>query len=127
MRLETRGVVPGMDQAGFLKAAEDAKAKKGKEEATDTIMLVSSREGGQEVERKLYTGQDDFAEKYADYVIVVDKARSMKTLGEGARLFGDYRADVNELGGIMEKTAEIQGRLIKKLGEVSALEERGLF
>jgi hypothetical protein len=51
--------------------AADAKDKKGKDkEAAGTIMLVSSREGGQEVERTLYTGQDDFAEKYADYVIL---------------------------------------------------------
>ncbi len=112
-------------------AAEDAKDKakgKDKEEADESvIMLVSSREGGQEVERKLYTGQDDFAEKFADYVIGVDKARSMKTLGSSAKLFGEFRGDLSEIGGLMEKIAETQGRLIKRLGEVAALEERGLF
>lgn len=110
--------------------AADAKDKdkdKGKDEEEGTIMLVSSREGGQEVERKLYTGQTDFAEKYADYVIGVDKGRSMKTLGSSAKLFGEFRGDLAEINGLMEKIAETQGRLIKRLGEVAALEERGLF
>jgi hypothetical protein len=104
------------------------KGKKGEEEAKPgVIMLVSSREGGQEVERTLFTGQDDFLEKYGDYVISVDKARSMKTLGTSANLFGQYRADVAELNGIMEKTAEQQGRLIKELGKINMLEETGMF
>jgi len=112
--------------------AEDAKTKgkgkdKDKDEEESTIMLVSSREGGQEVERKLYTGQSDFAEKYADYVISVDKGRSMKTLGSSAKLFGEFRGDLSELGGLMDKITETQGRLIKRLGEVAALQERGLF
>jgi hypothetical protein len=108
--------------------AADAKDKKGKDkEAAGTIMLVSSREGGQEVERTLYTGQDDFAEKYADYVIGVDKGRSMKTLGSSAKLFGEFRGDITEISNLMEKTTESQGRLIKRLGEIAALEERGLF
>jgi hypothetical protein len=51
----------------------------------------------------------------------------MKTLGSSANLFGEYRRDLTEVGAIMEKTAEMQGRLIKRLGEVAALEERGLF
>jgi hypothetical protein len=88
---------------------------------------VSSREGGQEVERTLYTGQDDFAEKYADYVIGVDKGRSMKTLGSSAKLFGEFRGDITEISNLMEKITESQGRLIKRLGEIAALEERGLF
>ena len=114
-------------------AAEDKKGKGKKgEKAEDekkpgVIMLVSSREGGQEVERTLFTGQEDFLEKYGDYVIGVDKARSMKTLGTSANLFGQYRADVAELSGIMDKTAEIQGRLIKELGKINMLEETGLF
>jgi hypothetical protein len=109
-------------------AAADAKDKKDKDkEEEGTIMLVSSREGGQEVERKLYTGQTDFAEKFADYVIGVDKARSMKTLGSSAKLFGEFRGDLTEINGLMLKIAETQGRLIKRLGEVAALEERGIF
>ena len=110
-------------------AAADTKDKKGKDKEEDpsTIMLVSSREGGQEVERKLYTGQTDFAEKFADYVIGVDKARSMKTLGASAKLFGEFRGDLTEINGLLLKVSETQGRLIKRLGEVAALEERGLF
>ena len=109
--------------------AEKPKGKKGEDEEKKpgVIMLVSSREGGQEVERTLFTGQEDFLEKYGDYVIGVDKARSMKTLGTSANLFGQYRADVAELNGIMEKTAEIQGRLIKELGKINMLEETGIF
>jgi hypothetical protein len=108
--------------------AADKKGKKDKEEAAAGVtMLVSSREGGQEVERTLFTGQTDFLEKYGDYVISVDKARSMRTLGTSANLFGQYRADIGELNGIMEKTAEIQGRLIKELGKINMLQETGIF
>jgi hypothetical protein len=113
---------------GEAPAADKKDKKKDKEEApTGVTMLVSSREGGQEVERTLFTGQADFLEKYGNYVIVVDKARSMKTLGTSANLFAQYRADVAELNGIMEKTAEIQGRLIKELGKINMLQETGLF
>lgn len=109
-------------------AAADKKGKKGKEEEDkDVIMMVSSREGGQEVERKLFTGQSDFLEKSGDYVVVVDKGKSMKTLGSGISLFAQYRADVAELNALVTKTAEIQGRLIVELGKVNAMEETGWF
>ena len=65
---------------------KDEKAAKGKgkdkkDEDTAPIMMVSSRDGGREVERKLYNGQTDFADKSGDYVLLVDKAHSMGTLG----------------------------------------------
>jgi hypothetical protein len=56
-------------------------------------------------------------------VISVDKGRSMGTLGVAANLFGQFRGEVMVTQGIMDKTLEIQGRLLKELGKVAALEE----
>jgi len=123
-------VVVKRKPAGEEEPAADKKDKKkgDKDEAPAGVtMLVSSREGGQEVEKTLFSGQEDFLEKYGDYVVGVDKARSMKTLGTSANLFGQFRADIGEINGIMEKTAEIQGRLIKELGKINMLQETGMF
>jgi hypothetical protein len=117
----------GEEDATADKKGKKGKEKDAKEEDASVIMMVSSREGGQEVERKLFTGQSDFLEKSADYVLSVDKGKSMKTLGAGISLFAQYRADVAELNGLMTKTAEIQGRLIVELGKVNAMQETGLF
>jgi hypothetical protein len=94
-----------------------------KKEGDPQVIMVSSRDGGREVERQLFTGQEDFAEKYEQYVISVDKGRSMGTLGVAANLFGQFRGEVMVTQGIMDKTLEIQGRLLKELGKVAALEE----
>lgn len=106
------------------KPAEEAAAEKDKkEEDSAPTLLVSSREGGREVERKMYTGQEDFGEKYDQYVVLVDKARSMAALGGAANLFGDLRGDLVEINGLMDRTMELQGRLTKELGQVAALQE----
>jgi hypothetical protein len=124
-------VVVRRKPADEVEAADAKKDKKkgkdAKEEDASVIMMVSSREGGQEVERKLFQGQSDYLEKSGDYVISVDKAKSMKTLGGGATLFGQYRSDIGEINGLMVKTAEIQGRLIKSLGEINNMQERGFL
>jgi hypothetical protein len=121
------------DAAG---AAPDAKEKpKGKggkgakkeEDDKTPIMLVSSRDGGKEVERKLFTGQPTFADKSGDYVIMIDKSHSMGTLGVSANLFGQFRGDLMDANGLMEKTLEIQGRLVKELGKVATLPETKFF
>src|SRR5262249_37765723 len=44
------------------------KGAKKEEEDKTPIMLVSSRDGGKEVERKLFTGQPTFSDKSGDYV-----------------------------------------------------------
>ncbi len=100
----------------------EAKEKE-KDEDPAPMMMVSSREGGREVERKLYIGQEDFGEKYDQYVIGVDKGRSMAQLGGAANLFGDLRGDLVMATGLMERTLELQGRLIKELGQIAALEQ----
>jgi hypothetical protein len=97
------------------------------EEGAAPVMLVASKEGGREVERTLFMGQDDFGENYGQYVLPIDKGRSMGTLGISANLFGEVRGDLVEIQGIMTRTAEIQGRLIKELGKVAALEEQSFF
>jgi hypothetical protein len=105
-------------------AAEPKEAKgKGKDKEKDDapIMLVSSRDGGREVERKLFTGQADFSEKSDAYVMLVDKARSMGTLGTSANLFGQLRGDLVDAQGLINKTSEIQGRLITELQKVANL------
>ena len=116
-----------VEAADAKKDKKKGKDKDAKEDDASVIMMVSSREGGQEVERKLFTGQEDYLDKIGDYVVSVDKAKSMKTLGGGATLFGQYRADIGEVNGLMVKTAEIQGRLIKALGEINNMPERSFF
>src|SRR6185436_14633065 len=111
---------------------KDEKAAKGKDkdkekEDNSPLMMVSSRDGGREVERKLYTGQDDFAEKSGDYVLLVDKAHSMGTLGVSANLFGALRGDLVETQGLMTKTMELKGQLVQELGKIATLPERKFF
>jgi hypothetical protein len=116
-------------------AAEDAKAAKpkakgkGKDDKEDKsqLMMVSSREGGREVERKLFTAQPEFTDKPENYVIMVDKAHSMPILGAGAKIFGEFSGQVTQTAGIMGKTSEIQGRLVKALGEIATLPETKFF
>ena len=96
-------------------------------EGDPQILLVSSREGGREVERTAFTGQDDFIEKNDNYVIVVDKGRSMGTLGGAANLFGQFRGEVVASQALMDRTMEVQGRLLKELGKVAALQETSFF
>ena len=68
---------------------------KDKDEKDETpLIMVASREGGREVERKLFTGQEDFLEKYENYVIMIDKGRSMPILGTAANLFGQFRGEL---------------------------------
>lgn len=94
------------------------------EEGAAPVFLVSSREGGREVERSLFTGQTDFAENYGNYVLMIDKGRSMGTLGLSANLFGDLRGEITATQGLMKNTLEAQGRLLQELGKVAALPER---
>jgi len=104
-----------------MRAAEE------QEEGAPPKMLVASREGGREVERQLWIGQDDFAESYDNYVLAVDKGRSMGLLGTPAQLFGELRGDLTATQALMDNTIETQGRLIQELGKVAALEEQSLF
>lgn len=111
---------------------KDEKAAKGKgkdkkEEDNAPIMMVSSRDGGREVERKLYTGQADFADKSGDYVLLVDKAHSMGTLGVAANLFGGLRGDLVDAQQLMGKTMELKGTLVQELGKIATLPERKFF
>ncbi len=108
-------------------AAEDTDKKgkgkgkgKGKEDDAPKVK-VSSSQGGQEVERTIYMGQDGMKDDAEKYVLMLDKVRSRTILGESANLFGKYRGDLMDLNARMDKTAETQGRLIKELGQVAAL------
>jgi hypothetical protein len=112
-------------QAAPAPAAKPEKKgkKKGKDADEGIKAKVSSSQGGQEVERTLYTGQGDVGESFEKYVFMIDKVRSRTILGENANLFAKYRADLMELNTRMDKTNEIQGRLLKGLGPIAAMSE----
>jgi hypothetical protein len=82
---------------------------------------VSASLGGQDMERTLYTGQADAGEAIDKYVFMVDKLRSRTILGEAANLFVKFRADLLELNGRMQNTADVQERLLKGLAAISAM------
>lgn len=90
------------------------------EQIPSAALNVSSKAGGETVEKQRYLGQPDFGKKPSDYVILVNKSLSMGILGQPASLFGEYRRDVSEISALMSKTIEIQGRLIKTLSDVAA-------
>jgi hypothetical protein len=99
---------------------EGKKGKKAKAEDEGLKVKVASVQGGQEVERTLYTGQE-LGESFEKFVFIVDKVRSRTILGESANVFGKYRADLNDINARMEKAGEVQGRLLKSLGGVASL------
>jgi len=99
------------------------KGKKGKDAAPEIKATVASSQGGQEVERTLFTGQADAAESIEKYVFPIDKARSANILGESANLFAKYRSDLMELNARMDKTVEVQGGLIRDLGPIASMSE----
>jgi hypothetical protein len=99
----------------------EKKGKKGKAEDDSVKVKVSSTQGGQEVERNLFTGQSIDGESAEKYVIMVDKVRSRNILGESANVFSKYRGDVVDLNARMEKASEVQGRLLKSLGGIASL------
>jgi hypothetical protein len=115
--------IPPADPAAADKKPVGKKGK-GKKGAEDEGMKVkvSTTQGGQEVDRTLYAGQDLTADNVEKYAFQIDKVRSRTILGESANLFSKYRADVLELNARMEKASEVQGRLLKSLGGVASLE-----
>lgn len=116
------GLVVVRPQEAGAAPAEEKKDKEADDGAPK--MLVSSREGGREVERSVYQGQEDLAEKVDNYVFLLDKARSMGILGAKASMFGEFRGDLGATAALMDQTVEIQGRLLQDLGKVAALKER---
>ncbi len=107
-------------------AADTGKKSKGKGKAKDAEpegikVKVSTNQGGQEVARTVYAGQEGMDKDYEKYVVMLDKVRSRNILGESANLFGKYRVDLGDLNARMDKTSEVQGRLLKELGQVASL------
>ena len=113
---------------GIVVARRSRRSRQGPQgrRAGGRMMLVSSKDGGREVDRTLFTGQDDFTEKYEQYVITIDKGRSMGTLGTAANLFGGFRGELVSTKALMDRTMEIQGRLVKELGKVADLAKKSL-
>jgi hypothetical protein len=113
---------------GAAKETKETKGKKGKgkkddDDSGERKVLVSSTQGGVSVERKVFAGQEDLLKKPGDYVIMLDKFRSKTILGAPTSMFAEFRGNVSDINGIMIKTVELQGRLLKALGEIAALPE----
>jgi hypothetical protein len=51
----------------------------------------------------------------------------MGTLGVSANLFGSFRGELMDTQGLLNKTLETQGRLLKALGNVATLPETKWF
>jgi hypothetical protein len=103
---------------------EKRRGKKSKESAAEGVKVkVSSSQGGQEVDRTLFTGQSDLGDSFEKYVFMIDKVRSRTILGETANLFAKFRADLMELNSRMEKTQQMQGQLLKDLGPIASMKE----
>lgn len=81
---------------------------------------VATRPGGKQVERERFVGQPEFVEDPTKYVILIDKARSMNVVGQRASAFMEFKRSITKIDLIMNKTIEVQGRLIKTLGDVAA-------
>ena len=118
-------IPPAQPETADKPEKKGGKGKKGSKEAkSEGIKVkVSSTQGGQEVERNLFTGQTDVGESPEKYAFLVDKVRSRTILGESANLFGKFRADLMELKARMDKTNEVQGRLIKNLGPIASMKD----
>jgi hypothetical protein len=110
---------------GAAKEKETKGKGKGKksESSTEPKVLVSSTQGGMSVEKKVFSGQEDLLKNTGEYVIMLDKLRSRTILGAPTSIFAEFRGTVSDINGIMIKTVEIQGRLLKALGEVASLTE----
>ena len=115
-------IPPQQPPAADAKPEKKGKGKKSKEVEAIKVK-VSSQQGGQEVERTLFTGQSDVGESFEKYAFIIDKVRSRSILGESANLFAKFRGDLMDLTSRMEKTQEVQGRLIKDLGPIASMSE----
>ena len=71
--------------------------------------------------KEAYAGQD-LSAKTSDYVIMVDKGRSNEILGAQTKDFQNYARELMEAKTLADQTVEIQGRLIKELGNLAKLE-----
>lgn len=111
----------------FLEMPEMKSEEDKKKQQQEPMVEVSSQLGGRSVQKKLFLGQRGFMESPTDYVVMLDKGRSTNILGEASQPFAEFRSDVQELQSLMKKTQEVQGRLIKSLGEVASLEEQFTF
>jgi hypothetical protein len=115
--------IPPAQPAAAAAKPEKKGKKKGKDADEGVKVKVSSSQGGQEVERTLYSGQDGLSDSSEKYAFMLDKVRSRSILGESANLFAKFRADLMDLNTRMDKTNEVQGRLLKGLGPIAAMPE----
>jgi hypothetical protein len=116
-------IPPAQPAAASAKPEKKGGKKKGKDADEGVKVKVSSSQGGQEVERTLYSGQDGLSDSSEKYAFMLDKVRSRSILGESANLFAKFRSDLVDLNTRMDKTNEVQGRLLKGLGPIAAMPE----
>ncbi len=80
------------------------------------VKVLTGRGGS--VEKYPFTGED-ISSKPSDFVFVVDKLRSNKLLAKDDAAFKDYVRSLVQLKTQMDRTMELQGRLITELGQVA--------
>lgn len=84
---------------------------------TEGMVKVSSM--GRSFDKSPYKGEDLTA-KGGNYVILIDKARSQGVIGNAGNKFKRYVRDLVELKQLSDETSEVQGRLIKEIGNAIA-------
>jgi hypothetical protein len=114
--------LPAADEAQKepVKEKKKGKGKEADEEEANLKVMVASKAGGNLIEKTRFVGQKEILENPSDFVIMINKSRSMGILGQAASQFAEFRGEVTKLNLMMNQTMEIQGRLIKMMGEVAA-------
>jgi hypothetical protein len=91
-------------------------------EAIPKTLKVSARVGGVAIDKVRYQGQD-LNDNPTQYVMLVDTRSSVGVLGQAASAFANYRKELVDLKKLADETVELQGRLIRDLGDISKHEK----
>jgi len=88
---------------------------------SETEGKVSVTAGGRTFDKTPYAGED-LSSNPSNYVMQIDKGRSKDLLAAGASAFQQYARDLTELKKLLDDTVEVQGRLIREIGDVAKLD-----
>lgn len=116
------GCVPMTIEGQYFCGLVYAHAPEEQPPAGEPVKLqVSTTLTGRRFEKTLYTG-GDLAEETDSFVILTHTQRSVGVLGERASACAVYQRDLLQIKTLMDRTAEVQGRLESELGNVARLE-----
>ena len=87
-----------------------------------TVAVSDRKDFAREFEKTLYAGQD-LSEDPTGYVILTHTPSSVGVLGQGATLFAEYQNDLLAIKSLLDSTVEIQGQLMRSLGDPATQEE----